>query len=158
MTVPRNYQKTEESVIPQLLIWSSHSLAYEITQLAKLTFHIPWDALSSVMAHTLWSVLLSESEQIYLLPIAVSLTEFLQSDIRAWASLGPEARHHGFWPGSSPESEELKDRREKQWGKRAEDSLAWSLTQRRLRTEHPPTWVTATLAQRIVDPSGHAAE
>ena len=35
MTVPRNYQKTEESVVPQLLIWSSHSLAYEITQLAK---------------------------------------------------------------------------------------------------------------------------
>ena len=33
-------------------------------------------AVSSVMAHTLWSVLLSESEQIYLLPIAVSITEF----------------------------------------------------------------------------------
>ena len=32
--------------------------------------------LSSVMAHTLWNVLLSESEQIHLLPIAVSLTEF----------------------------------------------------------------------------------
>ena len=33
----------------------------------------------SAMAHTLWSVLLSESKQIYLLPIAVSLTEiFLQ--------------------------------------------------------------------------------
>ena len=30
----------------------------------------------SVMAQTLWSVLLSESKQIYLLPIAVSLTEF----------------------------------------------------------------------------------
>ena len=33
-------------------------------------------ALSSVMAHTLWSVLLSESKQIHLLPIAVSLIEF----------------------------------------------------------------------------------
>ena len=50
--------------------------------------------------HTLWSVLLSGSEQIYFLRIAVSLTEFLQWDIRAWASLGPEARHHGFCLGS----------------------------------------------------------
>ena len=40
-------------------------------------------ALSSVMAHTLWSVLLSESKQIYLLRNAVSLTEFvLQEDIK----------------------------------------------------------------------------
>ena len=35
-------------------------------------------ALSSVMAHTLRSVLLSESEQMHLLPILVSLTEFLK--------------------------------------------------------------------------------
>ena len=49
------------------------------------------------MVHTLWNVLFSGSEQIYLLAIAVSLTEFLQWDIRAWASLGPEAR---FWLGS----------------------------------------------------------
>ena len=35
------------------------------------------------MAHALWSVLLSKSEQIYLLPITVSLTEFfLQWDIK----------------------------------------------------------------------------
>ena len=35
------------------------------------------------MAHTLWGVLLSESEQIHLLPIALSLTEFfLQWDIK----------------------------------------------------------------------------
>ena len=32
--------------------------------------------LLSVMAYTLWNVLLSESEQIYLLSIVVSLTEF----------------------------------------------------------------------------------
>ena len=31
-------------------------------------------AVSSVMAHTLWSVRLSESEQIHLLPITVSLS------------------------------------------------------------------------------------
>ena len=34
--------------------------------------------LSSVITQTLWSVLLSESEQIHFLPIAVSLIEFLQ--------------------------------------------------------------------------------
>ena len=35
------------------------------------------------MAHTLWGVLLSESEQIHLLPIALCLTEFfLQWDIK----------------------------------------------------------------------------
>ena len=67
------------------------------------------------MAHTLWSVLLCGSEQIHLLPITVSLTEFLQWNLRAWASLGPEARHHGFWPDSSPGREELKDRRKEQW-------------------------------------------
>jgi len=42
MTVPRHCQKTEEWVVPQLLEWSSHSLAYEITQLTKTkhtTFH-----------------------------------------------------------------------------------------------------------------------
>ena len=42
MTVPRHYQKTKEWVVLQLLEWSSHSLAYEITQLTKTnhsTFH-----------------------------------------------------------------------------------------------------------------------
>ena len=35
-TVPRHCQKTEEEwVVPQLLEWSFHSLAYEITQLEK---------------------------------------------------------------------------------------------------------------------------
>ena len=73
------------------------------------------------MAHTLWSVLLSESKQIHLLPIAVSLTEFLQWDIRAWASLGSQAKHHGVWLGSSPGREELKDGRKKQWEKHAKE-------------------------------------
>ena len=34
-TVPRHCQKTKEWLVPQLLEWSSHSLAYEITQLSK---------------------------------------------------------------------------------------------------------------------------
>ena len=54
------------------------------------------------------------SFSLYPLLIALSISEFLQWDIRAWASLGPEARHPGFWPGSSP-GRELKDRRKKQW-------------------------------------------
>ena len=33
--VPGCYQKTKEWLVPQLLEWSSHSLAYEITQLSK---------------------------------------------------------------------------------------------------------------------------
>ena len=55
----------------------SPSLAYEITQLRKTnhtTFH--GHCLPSATAHTLWSMLLSESDQIHLLSIAVSLTEF----------------------------------------------------------------------------------
>ena len=112
------------------------------------------------------------SQQIHLLPIAVSLTELLQWDFRAWASLGPEARHHGFWPGSSPGREELKDRRKKQWGKTrwgipfitcwkicqipdlwSQFSLTWSFAQRRLRTEESSlAWVTATKAQQTVEP------
>ena len=48
------------------------------------------------MAHTLWSVLLSKSEQIHLL-ISLSLTEFFCNETsRAWASLGPEASTMGF--------------------------------------------------------------
>ena len=35
MKVPKHYQKTMEWVVPQLLEWSSHSLAYEFTQLTK---------------------------------------------------------------------------------------------------------------------------
>ena len=81
-------------------------------------------SLSSVMAHTLWNVLFSESEQIHLLPITVSLTEFLQWDIRAWDSLGSEANYHGFWQGSSPGREMLKDGRKKQWEKCAKESLS----------------------------------
>ena len=47
------------------------------------------------MAHTLWSVCLSESEQIYLLPVTGSLSDFFffcNETSRTWASLGPETR------------------------------------------------------------------
>ena len=55
VTVLRHYQKTKERVVPQLLEWSSHSLAYEVTQLIQnQPHHIPWPLHSpSVMAHTL---------------------------------------------------------------------------------------------------------
>ena len=107
-TVPRHCQKTEEWVVPQLLEWPSHSLAYEITQPSK-TNHTTFHGRHTLLCdgpHS-WSVLLSKSEQqIYLLPITVSLTEFIyffcNETSRAWASLGPKTRHHGFWRASSP--------------------------------------------------------
>ena len=82
MTVPRHYHKSKEWVVPQLLEWPSYSLAYGITQLTKTnhTFHschihpLWWD--------TLWTVLLSESSQIYsYLLLCLSLI-FLQWDIK----------------------------------------------------------------------------
>ena len=92
----------------------------------------------------------------------VSLS-FCNETSRAWASLTPEAKHHGFWPGSSPRGQELKDGRKKQWENMPRNplhnlqkicwipdlcsqfSLAWFLAQRRLRTEELPlTWETAT--------------
>ena len=79
----RHYQNTKEWVVPQLLKWSSHSLAYEFTQLTKTnhTFH-GWH-VSGLWWHTLWTVLLSEFKQICLLPITVSFPEFfLQWNIK----------------------------------------------------------------------------
>ena len=103
MTVPKHCQKTKEWVVPQLLEWSSHSLAYEITQPIKTNHTLHGHSTCPLLWPTLWSMLLSESEQIYLLPIAVSLTEFFCNETsRAWASLGPKTRHCGFWLGSSP--------------------------------------------------------
>ena len=70
-------------MVPQFLEWSPHSLAYEITQLAKTNPpHSMATAFPFVMAHILWSMLLSESAQIHLLPM-LSLTEFLQWDIKS---------------------------------------------------------------------------
>ena len=124
-TVPRHCQKTEEWVVPQFLEWSSYLLACEITQLAKI--NPPYSMatpLPSVMAHILWSVLLSESAQIHLLPMVCLSLNFCNEPSRAWASLGPEARHCGFWLGSNSEREKLKDGRKKQWEKCAEESFS----------------------------------
>ena len=122
-TVPRHCQKTEEWVVPQLLEWSSHSLAYDITQAAKTnhtTFH-------GHCTHPLWWHMLCglcfslnpDKSTSYLL-LSLSLI-FLQW---AWASLGPKTRHHGFFLGWSPRRGELKDRMKKQWEKCAEESLS----------------------------------
>ena len=59
--------------------WNDLLTHMKSPSLQKLTTpHSMVTALSSVMAHTLWSVLLSESKQTHLLTITVSLTEFLQ--------------------------------------------------------------------------------
>ena len=79
----RHYQKTKEWVVPQLLEWSSHSLAYETTQHTKTkrTFH--GCRIKALWWHSLWTVLLSESKQICLLPLSVSFPEFfLQWNIK----------------------------------------------------------------------------
>ena len=60
-TVPRHCRKRGEWVVPQLLGWSFHSLAYEITQLLKTshtTFHGPctllYDGPHPVHCASLW--------------------------------------------------------------------------------------------------------
>ena len=102
MTVPRHCQKTNEWMIPQLLEWSSHALAYEISQLTKTnhtTFHgHPYtfcDGTYSVDCASLW--IRKNPPLIY---CCVSLNSFCSETSRTWASLGPETRHHGFWPVS----------------------------------------------------------
>ena len=100
----RNCQKTEELVVPQLLEWSSHSLAYEITELGK-TNHTTFNGPHS------WSVSLSKSEQIHLLPITVSLTEFFCNETsRARAFIRPKTRHHRFCPASCPSGIQRSDK------------------------------------------------
>ena len=97
-TVPRYYQKTKE------LEWSSHSLAYEITQLTKTnqtTFHghrtrpLQWPTRCGVC----FSLNLNKSTSY--LQLCVSLNSFCNETSRTWASLGPKTRHCGFWLGSS---------------------------------------------------------
>ena len=76
MTVPRHYHKSKEWVVPHLLEWPSYSLAYGITQLTKTNHTFHSCHIHPLWWETLWTVLLSESSQIYLLPIAVSFTNF----------------------------------------------------------------------------------
>ena len=79
------------------------------------------------MAHTLQSVLLSESEQIHPLPFAMSLTEFLQRNIRALASLGPQAKHHGGLTGLKSQERGAEGREEKGVEKKCLHSLPENL-------------------------------
>ena len=72
----------DQGVFPQMLEWSSHLSAYEITQPIKTNHTFHGHCTCPLLWPTLWSVLLSESEQIYLLPITVSLTEFLRDTMR----------------------------------------------------------------------------
>ena len=95
-TIARHYQKTKDCVVPQLLEWSFLPLIsiWNYPGHKKLTTpHLMASELCLCKTvQTLRNVLLSESKQIYLLPIAVSLTEFffLQWDtknlcfIRSW--------------------------------------------------------------------------
>ena len=106
-TVPRHYLKTKEGVAPQLLEWTSHSLAYEITQLGKTnctTVHghhnspLPWPIPCGVC------FFLNPNKFTSYLSLCLSLNFFFFffcNEISwTWASLGPETKHHGFWLGS----------------------------------------------------------
>ena len=120
-TVPRHYEKTKEWVVPQLLEWSSHSLAYEITQLRKTnhtTLHgcstcpLPWPTTCGVC----FSLNLNKSTSYLFLCLSLN---FLQWDIKnlsfirswnqvPWFFAGFEFQPHGFksqarfWLGLSP--------------------------------------------------------
>ena len=96
--------QTEQWVVPQWLGWSSHSLAYEFTQLAKpsqTTFQGPSSCPLQWPTPCRVCFSLNPNTSTSYLLLCLSL-KFLQWDIKAWASLGPEARHPGFWLGSSP--------------------------------------------------------
>ena len=97
MTVPSNYQKTKEWVAPQLLEWSAHWLAYEITQLTK-TNH------TTFMATALHSPPLKLKKSTSYLLLCLSLN-FCNKTSKAWASLGLKSGTEGFgWarvPGQS---------------------------------------------------------
>ena len=122
-TVPRHCQKTEWVVL-QLLEWSSHSLAYDITQAAK-TNHT---TSRGHHTHSLWWPTLLECAPLWIwthLPPTycwVSHWIFYNVKSRSWASLGPKTRQPVFCLDSSPGREELKDGRKRQWEKCAEES------------------------------------
>ena len=102
-TVPRHYPKAKEWVVPQLLEWSSHSLAYEITEPLKLTTpHSMATTLTLFDGPHSCSVFLSESEQIYFLPITVSHWSILQWDIRNLSFIRSWNQAPWVWLGSSP--------------------------------------------------------
>ena len=110
-TVPRHYQKTKDWVVPQLLEWSSHSLAYEITQLTKTNHTFLGCHTHPLWWHTVCGLCFSlnpNKSTSYLL-LCLSLKSFCNEISRTWASLGPEMRHHGLWPCSSPGRTQLSD-------------------------------------------------
>ena len=101
-----------EWVVPQWLGWFSHSLAYDFTKLEK-TSHTTFHGHSTCL---LWwltpcEVCFSESKQIHLLPITVSLTEFFCNETsRARAFIRPKTRHHRFCPASCPSGIQRSDK------------------------------------------------
>ena len=86
MTVPRHYQKTKEWVIPQLLEWSSHPLAYGITQLTKTNHTFYGRHIYPLWWHTFCGlcVSLNPNKSTSYLSLCLSLIFS-----RTWASLGP---------------------------------------------------------------------
>ena len=123
-TVSSHCQETEEWEVSQWLRWSSHSLAYEFTQITKTSHTIfrgrsTWPLQWPTPCRVCFSPNLNKSTSYLSLCLQLN---FCNEISRTWASLGPEARQHGFWPGSSPGRDELKDGRKMQWEKHAKES------------------------------------
>ena len=70
----------------------------------------------------LFGMCFSLNKSNFYLFLCLSLNSFCDETLRNRASLGPKARHHGFWLGSSPRRKKLKDGRKKEWEKRAKES------------------------------------
>ena len=103
MTFPRHYQKTKEWVVPQLLEWSSHSLANEITQFTKTNHTIHGRHIHPLRWHTVCGLCfsLNLNKSTSYLSLCLSLN-FCNETSRTWASLGPKARCHGFGRAQIP--------------------------------------------------------
>ena len=83
MTVSRHYQKTKKWVVPQLLEWSSHSLTYEFTQLAKTNHAFHGHHIHPLWWHTLCGLCFSLNPNKSTSYLSLCLTEFfLQWDIK----------------------------------------------------------------------------
>ena len=161
-------------MVPQRLGWSSHSLAYEFTELAK-TSHTTFHGRSTcpLQRPTPCAVCFSRIRtnppltyrcvSHWIFAMRHQNQSFITSRSQAsWVLVGLKSQERGAKGReektcqgipSSPAGKSAK------YLTCAQFSLAWSLAQRRLRTEEPtPAWVTATGAQQMVEPLGYTEE
>ena len=128
-----------------------------------------------MMAHTLWSVLLSISEQIHLLYITVSLTEFFSMRHQSLSFIRSWSQSSWVLPRLKSRERGAEGREEKAVGKNMSWNPLHNLLKNQLNTwseltvfidlilgtkkikdeEPPPACITTTGAQQLVEPLGH---